>query len=302
VHPTVLFFGAVHHLVLSDPDEELAAFFPSVAGADTRPPTEAGPAFLAFCDTHLEALGELVRSRMVQTNIVRRAVALRFGLAHVAGDDGVHLIEVGTSAGILLRHERFRLRLDDQVVGPADAPVDVASEWRGSAPPLDLDGAPGIRSAVGVDLHPIDVTSAGERRWLRALVWPENHAQATELETALSVVASDPPPVLTGDIRDLAAQVDAELPSGEPRVVFHAATRGHVPADEQPAFDAAVAALGTSAPLTVLAMESPRPAEPKSTSTDPHFLLRLTHGDAAPQPLAFVEAHGAWIEPVTPGS
>ena len=105
IHPTVLFFGAVHHLVLGDPDEGLAAFFPSVVGDAAAPVEEAGPVFQAFCSDHLDELAELVRTRMVQTNVVRRAVALRYGLTHVAADRPVHLVEVGASAGILLRQD-----------------------------------------------------------------------------------------------------------------------------------------------------------------------------------------------------
>ena len=239
---------------------------------------------------------------MVQTNVVRRAVALRHGLTRVPSDGEIHLIEVGTSAGILLRHDRYRLRLGDQVVGPDDATVDVASEWRGRTrrPPWTRGRA--IASALGVDLNPLDPTSEDDRRWLRALVWPENLERAAQLEAALAVVAADPPRVVQGDIGDLAEGLDAELPPDEPRVVFHAATRGHVPSDGLQAFDDGIATLGTRAPLTVLAMESPRHDRPRSASDDPHFALTMTHGDAAPVDLAFVEAHGAWIEPATPGS
>jgi hypothetical protein len=302
VHPTVLFFGAVHHVVLGHPDEDLAAWFPSIVGTDARPPAEATAAFQAFCGAHDDELGELIRTRMVQTNVVRRAVALRYGLSRVPLGGEVHLIEVGTSAGILLRHDRFRLRLADQVTGPADATVDVASEWRGTEPAPDLTDGPALASVLGVDLNPLDPTSEADRRWLRALVWPENLERAAQMEAALAVVAADPPQVVKGDIRDLAEQLDAELPHGEPRVVFHAATRGHVPREEQQAFDDAIAVLDTEAPLTVLAMESPHPDDPQSASTDPHFLLTMTHWDDPPEPLAHVEGHGAWIEPVRLGS
>ena len=46
-----------------------------------------------------------------------------------------------------------------------------------------------------------------------------------------------------------------ELPPGEPRVVFHAMTRLHVPPDRLDAFDAALASLGRDAPLYRLSLE-----------------------------------------------
>lgn len=281
----------MHDVVLRNPDDELAAYFPSVVGSDAQPPDGAAPAFGAFCANHLDELGGLVRTRMVQTNVVRRAVGLRYGLAHVPFDE-VHLVEVGASAGILLRHDRFRLRLGERVVGPDDAPLELHGEWRGTSPVPSLD-RPAVAGVLGVDLHPIDPTSADQRRWLRALIWPEDLARAAQLEAALAVVAADPPRLVQGDIRDLAAQLDAELPAGEPRVAYHSAVRGHVPADEQQAFDDAVRLLGTSAPLAVLSIETAREGEPISESTDPNFLLALDG-----RPLAHVEAHGAWVHPV----
>ncbi|HYF45846.1 MAG TPA: DUF2332 domain-containing protein [Acidimicrobiales bacterium] len=300
VHPTVLFFGAVHHLVLDAPDEELAAFFPSVAGDDARPPGEAAPAFQAFCAAHLDELRHLVRTRFVQTNIARRAVALRFALTHVVADGPVDLVEVGASAGVLLSQHRFRLRLGDQVVGPPDAAIDVASEWRADGPAPDLTRVPSIDQRIAVDRHPVDPTSADDRRWLRALVWPENLAQAHQLEAALGVVAEDPPRIVAGDIGDVADRVAASIPDGRPRVVFHAATRGHVPQDQHQAFDDAVTRVGRNGPLTVLSMETRAPDQPGSDSSDPHFVLTRREDDGPAEVLAFVEAHGAWIEPVTP--
>jgi hypothetical protein len=282
--------------VLTHPDEELAAFFPSVVD-DPPPPEGAGPAFRDFCAAHLDDLGTLLRTRMVQTNVVRRGVAMRYGLSQVPGTDPVHLVEVGASAGILLRHDRYRLQLGDRTVGPDDATVHVTSEWRGAGPAPDIAAGPALAGVLGADLHPMDPTSAEDRRWLRALVWPENHPQAAELEAALAVVAADPPRIVAGDIRDLADQLDAELPPGQPRVAYHSATRGHLPADEQSAFDDAVDRLGTSAPLTVLSVESPHSGDPRSDSDDPHFVLRMRQAGEAGRDLAYVEGHGAWIEP-----
>jgi hypothetical protein len=293
VHPTVLLFAAVHDVVLRHPDDELAAWFPSVVGDAARDPDDAGPAFRAFCAAHGDELGRLVRMRMVQTNVARRAVALRYGLSRIPADDPVRLIEVGASAGILLRHDRYRLQLGESVVGPTDATVHVTSEWRSADPSPDLAAGPSLAGVVGVDLHPMDPTSAEDRSWLRALIWPENAERAAQLEAALAVVAADPPRVLAGDVVDLAEQLDAELPPDEPRVVFHSAVRGHIPADHQPAFDDAIRRLGTNAPLTELSMESRDPGDPQSESDDPAFLLKLDG-----EPLAHVEAHGAWIEPV----
>ena len=53
----VLLFAAVHRLVLDHPDEELAAWYPTVTGRDV-PAADPVPAFLAFCRRY-EAAAEL---------------------------------------------------------------------------------------------------------------------------------------------------------------------------------------------------------------------------------------------------
>jgi len=70
------------------------------------------------------------------------------------------------------------------------------------------------------------------------------------------LVAADPPDVRRGDAVDLCPALARELPPGEPRVVFHAATRLHVAHERRPTFDAAIDSLGENAPLYRIHLES----------------------------------------------
>src|SRR5215469_11436987 len=108
-HPAFLFFGAVHALLLAGADHGLARSFPSIAGADARPPDAAGPALVDFCAAFGPALANLIETRLVQTNVVQRALALRLGLAAIGRQVAapVNLVEVGASAGVLLRFDRY---------------------------------------------------------------------------------------------------------------------------------------------------------------------------------------------------
>src|SRR3954452_5802326 len=82
-YPTFLFFGAVHALLLAGAEHPLARFYPSIVGADAalpaEPPDDAGPALVDFCLLHEAELAGLIETRLVQTNVVRRALALRLG-------------------------------------------------------------------------------------------------------------------------------------------------------------------------------------------------------------------------------
>jgi len=113
------------------------------------------------------------------------------------------------------------------------------------------------------NLNPIDVRDPDARQWLEALVWPENHRQRALLSAALADAAADPPAIWAGDAIDVLPWIGRELPAGESRVVFHSATRMHVPADRLDAFDAAIAQLGDGGPLWWLSIEESPDPDPR---------------------------------------
>ena len=209
-----LFFGAVHYLVLGGAEHPLRDFFASVVGDAARSPEEAGPALIDFCDTYRPELDQLIRTRLVQTNSVRRAVGLRYALAVIAQtcDQPVHLVEVGASAGTLLHVDRYRFRIGERSFGPADAAVTIDSDWRGGDPLPEMGAIPTIASRTGIDLHPVDATDPDERAWLRALVWPENFTDASLLDAALASLAADPPRLIAGDGIDVCPDLGRQLP------------------------------------------------------------------------------------------
>lgn len=297
--PSYLLFGAVHYLLLDGASHELREFFPSVVGDGARGPDAAGAVLVDFCRQFRAPLAALIGFRLVQTNVVRRVVALRLALAAIAREQPgpVHLIEVGASAGLLLAVERYRYRLGDRTCGPAQARVTVDCQWRGSGAPPALRDIPPIASRVGVDLHPVDVTDLAQRRWLRALVWPENRAEAQLLASACDLVAEDPPTIRAGDAIDVCPVLGRELPAGQPRVVFHAATRMHVPLARRPAFDAAIDSLGGHGPLFHVWLE-PVPHHGYPASGDDVLAL---HGPAgrAVRSLVRADGHLHWMSPVT---
>jgi hypothetical protein len=285
-YPTFLFFGAVHALVLAGADHELATFYSSIVGAAARPPEQAGPVLVDFCATFEAELAALIETRLVQSNVVKRALALRLGLAVVGRRVAapVHLVEVGASAGILLRFDRYGYTLGGRHFGDSASPVQIESEWRSDAPVPDLDALPSLVTVTGIDLNPLDARDPDDRRWLEALVWPENRGEADLLRRALAVVAADPPALRAGDAVDVCPALAQVLPPGEPRVVFHAITRLHVPPDRLDAFDAALATLGQDAPLYWLSLEGQGELD-----------LRWPTGEIAH--LARVGARLEWVEP-----
>lgn len=285
-YPTFLFFGAVHRLLLRGADHPLAAYFPSVT-REVAPASDAGDALRSFCSRYEAELTELIASRLVQTNHVQRALGLRYGLSAIAGRvaGAVHVIEVGASAGLNLRFDRYRYELGGASFGDEASRVRLRADVYGDVPLPDLDVLPEIANVTGVDLAPVDVRDAEARGWLEALIWPENDHQRTLLAAALDDLAPDRPTIHEGDAVDVLPRLAADLPRGEPRVVFHAATRIHVPPDRLAQFDAAVATVGATGPMWRLAIEDE--------------YLRVTHPDGHEDLLAKADGHLTWLEPLT---
>lgn len=297
-YPTFLFFGAVHRLLLRGADHPLAHFYPSIAGARASPAAEAGPALVSFCEAFEAELAETISTRLVQTSQVQRALGLRLGLSMIARDvpGPVHLIEVGASAGLSLRFDRYGYQVGGRRFGDPASPVQLIADLYGTASLPDLDVLPQIASVLGVDLHPVSVLDTDARGWLEALIWPENHGQRALLRAALALAAADPPLIRAGDAIDVLPGIADELPAGEPRVVFHSATRMHVPACRLDAFDAAIACLNDSGPLWWLSIEDSPDPDPRPGSARPGAALLLRGPGAPAETIAVVDGHLRWIE------
>jgi hypothetical protein len=302
-YPTFLFFGAVHLLLLGGTRHPLARFYPSIAGPRALPPGGAGPALVSFGREHAAELAATISTRLVQTSQVQRAAGLRLGLSVIAGEvpGPVHLIEAGASAGLNLRFDRYGYRLNGRQFGDPASPVQLAVECHGPGPLPDLDRQPAIASVLGVDLHPVDAADPAERAWLEALVWPENHGQRALLAVALELAAADPPPLRAGDVADVLPAIAGSLPAGQPRVVFHAATRLHVPAGRRAAFDAAIERAGDTGPMWWLSIEGAPDQDARLRAGRRGPALRLRRpGQAAAQTIAVVDGHLRWIEMCAP--
>ena len=71
----------------------------------------------------------------------------------------------------------------------------------------------------GIDLEPVDVTTAEGERLLEAFVWPDQLERRERLRAAIATVRDDPPELLRGDYVDLLPAVlrdrapDARRPS-----------------------------------------------------------------------------------------
>ena len=292
-----LLFGAVHYLLLLGVKHPLSSFYPSLVGETALEPGGVGPVFRRFVRDYRDDLLPIIRTRLIQTNVVKRVIGLRYALAAIAPrcKQPMHLIEIGSSAGIHLLFDQYKYVIGKHLYGDEDSPVCVQAEWRADQEPLNLNKLPLIASRVGVDLHPVNVRDERERLWLRALVWPEDKHKAALLEAALRMLSSERPRLIEGDALDVCPQLAADLPFGEPRVVFHAATRMHVPEERRHLFDSAIDAVGHSGPLFHVWQE-PTWAPHHDSVADPRGAIEFHGpGDEKPVSLVLVDGHLEWL-------
>jgi hypothetical protein len=109
-------------------------------------------------------------------------------------------------------------------------------------------------------------------------------------------VAADPPRIRGGDAIDLLPGTGRELPAGAARVLFHAATRLHVPRDRRGAFDAAIRSLNGTGPLWWLSAEDIPDPDPRPQPARHGAALLLRTPDGRRENLAVVDGHLRWLE------
>jgi hypothetical protein len=279
--------GGVHRLVLGGNAPELAKFFPSAGGHRTGDPV---PAFLAVLDAHRDEL-EVRMGQGVQTNEVGRAALLAPGLALVARRTGLplQLREVGSSAGLLLRWDRYRYSAGGTVLGDPDSPLAFDDVYLSPVP--DLSGPVEVADRRGCDISPIDATTEEGRLTLLSFVWPDQLARFERLRTALELAHTYPVVVDRADAGQWVGEQVRELAAGTATVVFHSIVLQYLPKDSRRALRAALEQAGerttTDAPLAWLRME---PAGAK------HADLRLTSWPGGEEELLATSGfHGADI-------
>ena len=285
--PTFAFFGAVHALLLSGTVHPLGEYYPSVREESARPPDDdADTALTAFAHEYESAIRGLLESRLVQTNHVQRAVGLQLGLAAIAAQvEGApaHLLEIGSSAGLVLQHDQYGYQLGERRFGDRNSPVQLVSVWRS---PLAVPTSMRSRSSrppPASTSTQLDPATEADRLWLGALVWPEDRHKAELLRGALPLASEKPVVTLAGDAADLSPRWASALPAREPLIVFHCTTRMHVPIARRPAFDSAVESAGSDGPLYRIAIEG-----------DGLIITGLNHDTIARYD---VDGHLAWAKP-----
>jgi hypothetical protein len=248
--------AGVHRLVLAGDADELRKHFPSTGGDGDA--AAAWPAIQALIASGRAELVEAL-AHPLQTNAPTRSKALVGAHCLVAQRTGLplRLLELGASAGLNLRVDRFRYEQDGVAFGPPHSPVRFVDFLTGGRPPLASGFT--VAERAGCDLNPIDATTKAGRLTLLACVFPDEFERYGLLARAIEVARETPAVVERADLASWIAERLAAPRPGVATVVIHTIVWPYLPDDVRESAEATIAAAGEratpEAPLALLAFE-----------------------------------------------
>lgn len=288
-----ILFAAVHALLLSGAKHSLADYYPSCGG---RRAADGGAysEFKSFVAREREHLERLIRTRVTNTNEVGRSALLYTAYDVIARetDAPLNIIEIGPSAGLNLNWFRYGYRYAGEAGSPLvrndGAALILSSELRGQLRPKLARQVPEVRSIIGLELNPVNLSQTQERLWLRALVWPERVDRLKRLDAALAIAEQNPPRIEQGSASaDLTKLLD-RVPAG-PLTITHTLVTYQFSPEQLAAFELALSNAGRHRPIYEVGVEW-------DGSHYPISLTRYRAGAAQREELARCDPHGGWIE------
>jgi hypothetical protein len=297
-----LVFGAVQYLLLGGVDDPLREYYPSLGGK--RPADDkAFDLFAAFCQAHEAEIVDLISKRATNTNEVGRSALLLPAFDMLARETGapLGLVEIGSSAGLNLNFDRYGYRYTDEKGVPklerwTDADFVLSCMLEGPGMPSLGMLPPLVGSRIGLELYPTDVRDENERRWLKALVWPERLDRLAKLDGALKIAVAHPPRIRGGDaVANLAAAL-AEIPAGQARCVYHTIMGYQLNSEQHKSINDTLFAASRTAPVWRITVEG-EVAHPNPTETfNPLKVSRYFNGERKITTLAVCDPHGLSME------
>ncbi|MGN6216413.1 MAG: DUF2332 domain-containing protein [Solirubrobacterales bacterium] len=244
--------GAVHRRVLEGELPELGSCYAQGAVAE-----DVWPVFRKALGDDEGALCRLL-DRPVQTNEVGRCAGLLPGFLIVAATTclPMRLLEVGASAGLNLRWDRYRYESDGFDWGDPAASVRLGFELTGPSPrATDVD----VVVRRGCDCRPLDPLGEEGRLTLLSFVWADQPKRLQRLRAALAAAREIPLVVERAGAADWIAERLAERKEGLATVVFHSIVMQYLSQGERDEFERRLLRAGEAAsersPLAWLRME-----------------------------------------------
>jgi len=238
-------------------------------------------------DHHAPFLRRWCTEQEVQTNEVQRSWALL--PAFLSLDDGrpFDLLELGPSAGLNLLWDRYAYRYSSGTWGSGE--LELRGDDRLPPPSALFTRTVDVARRRGVDLSPVDVTTADGARVLQAFVWPDQAERLERLKRAIEVARRDPPELIRGDyVAELPALLRDRV-EGAQLVVFQTASTMYLDRPGAERVRAALQAAGQHEPLVFVTTGR--------APDDDGFALEVERfPKGRPRRVAVFDFHGAWLD------
>lgn len=245
-----LFFASIQYLLMEQ-DDLLKSYYPSFT--DTPLPIqESFVPFKEFVLKNQESLLELFKTKLVQTNEVRRCSYLypMFTEIYKEQRKPLALIEIGTSAGLQLGVDQYNYFYNEEIeVTNTPSGLTIPSKNIGDPLPSSIHSSPIVKTRIGIDLNPINIKNKRELKWLQALIWPEHHERREMLTQAAQVINQLEIEFLRGDAIAKLEDVCASVNEDEQIVVFHTHVANQIPKQGREELMAKLASISKERPL-----------------------------------------------------
>ena len=192
--PPLILFGPVHYLLLKGYDHPLKNYYPTITGTPVTDYNGFYELFQDFCQKNSQEIIQLMQTKIIQTNEVRRSTVLLTGFNWIINREkksNLSLIEIGCSAGLNLYWDKYCYKYEEKSIGinPCNFILDiqVKGDFR---PDLDLKSVQ-IIDRFGIDLNPLDLKNEEDGLWLQALIWPEQLKRLHNLQKAIKISGNE---------------------------------------------------------------------------------------------------------------
>ncbi|KMN38543.1 DUF2332 domain-containing protein [Lysinibacillus sp. LK3] len=178
-----------------------------------------------FVRLNEEALVECFQTKLVQTNELNRSSYLYPIFSEIAHktEKPLTLIEIGTSAGLLLNldHYKYEIKETEQILhfGDFESSVVVYAENIGKS--LTAIKPFEVSERVGIDLNIVDLNKEEDYEWMQALIWPEQKDRKELLRKVSQLNKNISKKLYAGDFLQLIPSFIKNIDDGTQVIIFH---------------------------------------------------------------------------------
>lgn len=286
-----LFFAAVHFLLMQNPSEELARYYPSIGG-DFQASPLMFECFKDFCIKFSSQIGEILKSRLVQTNEVQRCALLFPAVSFVSqksAQSKLALVDIGVSGGLNFLMDKAQIQYTDgRTFGPSQALLQIRCESKGNPIPLDRHAV--IIDRIGIDLNPINLLNEDERQWNLALIWPDQLERIERFKSAIQLLKITPLSFEMGNGIEVLPRVVSKISHGHLLCVMHSFTLNQFSKEDRVTFDETISRLSSDRDIWRISLEWIGTPEPEI------IISQYSSGrKVLQQKVAECSGHGEWI-------